>query len=211
MARRLQTTREAWLDAGLAALAAGGPGAVRVETIATELGVTKGGFYGQFTDRLQFLTCLLEEWERRSVDDVLSRVEAQGGEPVERILLAGELTFASELVPVDLAVRSWARTDSTVRKRLRRVDGARMEYLRSQFARITTDPADIDARSTLAFALAIGQHFTAAGLGDRDGERATMQAFALLVAVPEQSLSSTIGRTPPSTLSPSTRRNRKVR
>ena len=46
-----RTPRENWIDAGLRALAANGPNGVRVEVLADELGVTKGGFYGQFADR----------------------------------------------------------------------------------------------------------------------------------------------------------------
>ena len=40
-----RTPRTAWVDAGLRALADGGPDSVRVESLAKALGVTKGGFY----------------------------------------------------------------------------------------------------------------------------------------------------------------------
>ena len=176
-----QTSRSQWIDAGLAALAAGGPGAVRVEVLAASLGVTKGGFYGQFADRAAFLTALLDEWERRSVDDVLAEVKRAGGDASERILRAGRLTFADELLPIDLAVRAWARTDADVTARLRRVDDARLSYLRSQFEAITADADDAEARATLAFTLAIGQHFMAATHSGRAREGATANAFALLV------------------------------
>ena len=48
-----RTPRTGWIDDGLRALAAGGPDAVRIETLAQTLGVTKGGFYWHFTDRLR--------------------------------------------------------------------------------------------------------------------------------------------------------------
>ncbi|HEY9263500.1 MAG TPA: TetR/AcrR family transcriptional regulator, partial [Mycobacterium sp.] len=38
-----RTSREDWISAGLAALAAGGPDAVRVDVLAQTLGVTRGG------------------------------------------------------------------------------------------------------------------------------------------------------------------------
>jgi AcrR family transcriptional regulator len=117
--------------------------------------VTKGGFYRHFADRPAFLTALLDEWERRSVDDVLTRVGTDGTDAATNVRRAGALTFHQDLVPIDRAVRAWARTAPDVAARLRRVDNARISYLRSQFAEISDDPGEIEARSLLAFALAI--------------------------------------------------------
>ena len=44
-----------WIEAGLAALARGGIDQVRVEVLAKDLGVTKGGFYRRFADRRRLL------------------------------------------------------------------------------------------------------------------------------------------------------------
>jgi AcrR family transcriptional regulator len=159
------TPRSAWVTAGLAALAAGGPDAVRIESLAADLGVTKGGFYGQFANRAMFLEALLDEWERRSLDDVLTQVEARGGDARTKIRRAGLLTFSADLLPVDLAIRDWARRDAGVAARLRRVDGGRMAYLRRLFATFVPDELEIEARSVLAFSLLVGSHFMAADHG----------------------------------------------
>ncbi|MEU0492463.1 TetR/AcrR family transcriptional regulator [Nocardiopsis sp. NPDC006139] len=156
-----RTPRGRWIEAGLDALARGGPDAVRVETLAAGLGVTKGGFYGYFDGRPALLAELLDEWERRCTDDVLARVEAEGGSPAEKIRRAGLLTFTDELHRIDLAVREWARQDPAVAERLRRVDNVRMDFLRTMFAGFIDDPDEVEARCTLAFALAIGRHFIA--------------------------------------------------
>lgn len=156
------TPRHRWIEQGLQALAAGGPDAIRVEVLAKTLGVTKGGFYGHFADRNALLTEMLDAWERASTDEVLVRVESEGGDAKAKLRRAGALTFSDALLPIDLAIRDWARRDPAVAGRLRRVDNRRMDYLRSQFARFVTDPGEIEARSTLAFTLAIGSHFMAA-------------------------------------------------
>jgi AcrR family transcriptional regulator len=156
------TPRHRWIEQGLQALAAGGPDAVRVEVLAKALGVTKGGFYGHFADRKALLTEMLDAWERASTDEVLARVESEGGDARVKLRRAGALTFSDALLPIDLAIRDWARREPAVAERLRRVDNRRMDYLRSQFGKFVTDPADIEARSTLAFTLAIGSHFMAA-------------------------------------------------
>ena len=162
-----RTPRNRWIEEGLRALAAGGPDAVRIEALAQALGVTKGGFYGHFADRNALLDEMLDSWERMSTDDVLERVERTGRDVRARLRLAGALTFSRELLPIDLAIRDWARRDDAVAERLRRVDNRRMEYLRLLFGAICADEEEVDARSTLAFSLVIGHHFMAADHGAR--------------------------------------------
>jgi AcrR family transcriptional regulator len=172
-----RTPRERWVEAGLQALADGGPNAVRVEALAKQLGVTKGGFYGFFADREALLTAILDTWERESTDDVVERVEREGGDPRTRITRAGLLTFSSDrLLPIDLAVRDWARHDPAVAERLRRVDNRRMALLREMIATFCPDPVEAEARSLLAFCLAIGEHFLVA---DHPGPAALTRAQVL--------------------------------
>ncbi|WP_018353165.1 TetR/AcrR family transcriptional regulator [Longispora albida] len=157
-----RTPRERWIDQGLAALAAGGPQAVRVEALAKALGVTKGGFYGYFADREQLLEEMLDRWERRAADEVINQVRSEGGDPKDMVRRAGQLTLSEELLPIDLAVRDWARRDKGVARRLRRVDNKRMALAREMISTFCDDPDEIEARALLAFCLAIGHHFLAA-------------------------------------------------
>jgi AcrR family transcriptional regulator len=165
VARPVQTPRSEWIEAGLRALAAGGPDAVRIEPLAESLGVSRGGFYWHFGNRTALLDEMLDSWEKASVDEVLERVEREGGDPRRKVRRAGALTFSDWLLPIDLAVRDWSRRDAAVAARLRRMDNRRMEYLRSQFAQFCEDELEIEARSMLAFSLLIGNHFMAAEHG----------------------------------------------
>lgn len=165
-----RTPRNRWIDTGLQTLAAGGPDAVRIEVLAKALGVSKGGFYGHFGSRQALLDEMLDAWERASTEDVVRRVEQEGGDARRKLRRAGLLTFSAELLPIDLAVRDWARRDPAVAERLRRVDNGRMDYLRTLFRTFCDDPDDVEARSTLAFTLLIGNHFLAA---DHDGRSRT--------------------------------------
>jgi Bacterial regulatory proteins, tetR family len=157
-----RTPRSTWIDEGLRALAAGGPDAVRIDTLAKALGVTTGGFYWH-----------LRRPPRAAGGDArhLGATQDRGGDrprrarrrrPQDHGPASGALTFSRQLLPVDLAVRDWARRDRAVAKRLRRVDNRCMDYLRSQFASVTSDPDDVEARCLLAFSAAIGHHFIAA-------------------------------------------------
>jgi AcrR family transcriptional regulator len=175
-----RTSRESWIEAGLAALADGGPDAVRVDVLAQTLGVSRGGFYHQFASRAELLDELLDSWERRSTEDVLARVEREGGSARTKMSRAGMLTFSDELLPIDLAVRDWSHRDTAVADRLRRVDNIRMDYLRTLIRTFCDDQDDVEARALLAFSLAIGNHFVAADHGGRSRAHVLRRASALL-------------------------------
>ncbi|MFB4284105.1 TetR/AcrR family transcriptional regulator [Nonomuraea sp. MTCD27] len=176
-----RTPRDRWIEEGLRALAAGGPDAVRVEVLAKRLGVTKGGFYGSFADRDALLEAMLDAWERESIDEVIDRVEREGGDPRTKIQRAGVLTFSSDrLLPIDLAIRDWARRDEAVAARLRRVDNRRMALLRQMIGTFCSDADEVEARSLLAFCVAIGEHFLAADHGDRTRTQVLARATDLL-------------------------------
>lgn len=163
-----RTPRSRWIDAGLHALAAGGPDAIRIEALAKALGVTKGGFYWHFKDRSALLDEMLDTWEQRGVDQVIEWVDTGGGDPRAKLrrLFSTQSTI-NEGVNLELAIRDWARRDKSVAKRLRRVDNRRMEYLRSLFGAFCPDQADIEARCMLVMALFMGDQFIAADHGDR--------------------------------------------
>jgi AcrR family transcriptional regulator len=177
----VRTSRDAWIDTGLALLATDGADAVRIEVLAQRLGVTRGGFYRQFSARSELVDAMLERWERRSIDEVRERVESEGGTAKVKVRKAGMLTLSEELLPLDLAVREWARRDDDVAARLRRVDNRRMDYLRELLSSLSSDGADVEARAMLAFSLVIGNHLIAAEHPGRTRARVLRDATRLLL------------------------------
>lgn len=177
-----RTPRDRWVEEGLRVLAADGVDAVRVEALAKRLGVTKGGFYGYFSDRDALLEAMLDTWERESTDEVLGQIEREGGGPKEKIHRAGVLTFSNDrLLPIDLAVRDWARRAPAVADRLRRVDNRRMDLLREMIGTFCDDPDEVEARSMLAFCVAIGEHFLVADHQGRSRAEVLTRAADLLL------------------------------
>jgi AcrR family transcriptional regulator len=163
MAAPTRTPRSTWIEEGLRALAAGGPDAVRIEPLAQALGVTRGGFYWHFDDRRALLEEILDAWERVSVDEVIERVESEGGDARAKLRRLSALAASSEEpLRIDLAVRDWARREPTVAERLRRVDNRRMDYMRSLFAAFCPDEDEVEARCLVFYSLWIGNHFIAA-------------------------------------------------
>src|SRR5438309_4738921 len=96
-----RTPRGRWIEEGLRALAAGGPDAVRIEPLAKALGVTRGGFYWHFADRRALLEEMLDTWERASTDEVLARVEREGGDARTKVRRAGRVALSGRLLPLD--------------------------------------------------------------------------------------------------------------
>jgi AcrR family transcriptional regulator len=178
---KVRTPRGAWVDAALQALAGGGPDAVRIEALATSLGVSKGGFYWHFTDRQALLEQMLDTWEQAVVDDPIARIESQPADPRAKLRQLSELASSVDLA-VELALRDWSRRDRDVAARLRRIDNRRMEYLRLLFGQFCADENDVEARSMLAFSLFIGSYFIVAQHRDKSRPQVLQLAIDRLLS-----------------------------
>ncbi len=179
---KVRTPRSAWIDAGLRALAAGGPDAVRVETLAAELGVTKGSFYWHFDGRDALLAEMLDTWERAGTADVITRVDDEVSDPRAKVRQLFKLAPAADrLFTVEIALRDWARRDDDVAGRLRRVDRRRMAYLRSLFTQFCDGDDEVDARSMLAYSLFIGGAFIASQRAGRSRSQVLQLAVESLL------------------------------
>lgn len=175
---KVRTPRGAWVDAAMRALAAGGPGAVRVEALAKDLGVSKGGFYWHFDNRQALIDEMLSAWEKAGTDDVIATADEGPADPRARLRRLFELApSARSLFAVELALRDWSRRDRDVARLMRRVDRRRMDYLRSLFAQLCADEEDVEARTMLAYSLFIGSYFVRAEHGGRT--RAQMLRLAI--------------------------------
>jgi AcrR family transcriptional regulator len=165
---KLRTPRDAWIDAAMRALAAGGPDAVRIEALAKGLGVSKGGFYWHFEDRRALLEETLDAWEKAGTEDVIASVDSGTEDGRAKLRRLFELApSARETFAVDLALRDWSRRDRDVARRLRRVDERRLDYLASLFRQFCAEEEDVEARTMLAYSLFVGSYFVAADHGER--------------------------------------------
>ena len=165
---KVRTPRGAWVHAALQALAAGGPDAVRVETLAVSLGVSKGGFYWHFADRQALLEEMLDTWEKTGTEDIIARVAGHPGDARAKLQKLFDITSSPEGLAVELAVRDWSRRDSDVAGRLRRADNRRMEFVRSLFGQFCADEDDVEVRSMMSYSMVIGSYFVAVEHGDKN-------------------------------------------
>ncbi len=174
-----RTPRIGWIDAGLRALAAAGPDAVRIESLAQALGVSKGGFYWHFDGRPALLEEMLDRWERVMIDEVIERVEDEpAGDARAKLRRLFALATdsgrrgsandpdAPSPMEIELAIRDWARRDQAVAARLAHVDNRRMAYMRKLFGDLCANAEEVEVRCLLAFSLFVGSHFIAADHGE---------------------------------------------
>src|SRR2546428_563335 len=183
MAAPIRAPRTSWIEEGLRALAVGGPDAVRIETLARTLGVTKGAFYWQFDDRRALLEEMLDAWERAGVDAVIERLEGGGGDARAKLRRLFALASASNLgMKIELAIRDWARREKAVARRLLYVDKRRLEYMRSLFGEFCRDEDDVDVRCLLFVSLYFANHFIVAEITGRSRAERNELALRRLLA-----------------------------
>ncbi len=81
---RTRLSAEDWELAALHLIAEQGVGALAVEALARQLGVTKGSFYWHFRTREALLNAALERWEQYGEREIISEIE-QIADPRKRL------------------------------------------------------------------------------------------------------------------------------
>jgi AcrR family transcriptional regulator len=153
--RRLR--REDWVAAALRRLATSGIDAVRVEVLATDLGVTKGSFYWHFKDRPDLLDTVLREWETSAT--VAGAVPEQAA-PSERMARFLELVTAYAADPdraaLESAVLAWAQKDAAVAERVAAIEAARTANAERLLAEVGFPPSEAAAWADIGYTTVIG-------------------------------------------------------
>lgn len=145
--------KETWLNAALYTLRKQGVEGVKILTLSRLLGVTRTGFYWHFENRQALLDAMLDQWESKNTGNLTRRAEAFGESLNEAIFNVYDCWLDDDLFDggLDLAIRSWARNDAGVRRRLDAADRARQAALEAMFARfgMTSEQAYSRAMSML--------------------------------------------------------------
>jgi len=186
-------TPDDWARAALAAIARGGVAAVAVETVAAELGATKGSFYWHFKNRDALIQAALDRWEQRKTESVIEELE-QESDPAKRLRKLLEAAF--ELGPTDraeIALLANPEHPAAVRA-VRRVADRRIVYIAEQLEKLGWDSDDALDRAVVLYYVYVGYmqmaHVAPHVISD-DGRRRHLELlFDALVAgeVPAQSI-----------------------
>ena len=151
---------DAWVEAGFAELAHAGVEGVRVEVLAKNLGVTKGGFYRRFADRAALLEAMLEAWRQGRIAAVAQQTSLDGQAPRERLRAVIQL-YSERLNPegmaIELAIRQWARSDENAAAAVASVDAARLKHVGDLYRATGLAAEEADAQAFLIYCFIFGQ------------------------------------------------------
>ncbi len=154
-----------WIRAAGRRLAAGGPASVAVESLARDLGVTKGSFYWHFRDRAALLDAVLADWSRRSTEPLLDRLRRSGADAPARLAALAATVAGEGGGSLDPAIRAWAQHDRTVAEAVGQVDQARLGFIAGELRSLGFAPATAWTRARLFYLHLLGEH--ALALADR--------------------------------------------
>lgn len=151
--------RETWIEVGLKAIGRNGIDGVRVEVLAKDLGVTKGGFYRRFRDRRALLDAMLEAWSKGRIALIEKHTELGSQDAGDRLRYLIE--FYSERanpegMAIELAIRQWARSDAVAAASVAAVDSARLKNLVQLYRRRGLSIEDAHAWAVLFYSFIFG-------------------------------------------------------
>jgi len=149
-----------WIKAGFAELAKTGVEGVRVEVLAKNLGVTKGGFYRRFRDRAALLAGMLAEWNAGRIAAIEQQASLDGESARDRLQALIRLyseRMNTEAIAIELAIRQWARTDEAAAEAVASVDAARLKNVAQLYRATGLEAEEADARAFLFYCFVFGQ------------------------------------------------------
>jgi AcrR family transcriptional regulator len=161
---------ETWIRAGFTELARSGIEGVRVEVLAKNLGVTKGGFYRRFRDRGALLEGMLEDWREGRIAAIEQQVTLDGDSARDRLRALIHLyseRMNTEGMAIELAIRQWARADEAAAEAVASVDAARLKNVGQLYRATGLDADAADAKAFLFYCFVFGQSLLFLDRGQR--------------------------------------------
>lgn len=141
-------SREAWLQQALDTLAED-PAHLRVDEIASRLGVSKGSFYWHFGNREDFVQRLAAYWRDQYTLVVIGAVSSADGPPEERLRFLLTQILTERYARYDPAIRAWARLEPGILPVIREVDELRLKILRRLFKEMGFTGTELEVRTRI--------------------------------------------------------------
>ncbi len=155
---RQRGSEDIWLDAAYDVLTESGVEAVKIMSLAEQLGLTRTGFYWHFKDREALLEAMISRWEEKNTGNLIARTEAYAESISEAMFNVFDFWLDDALFDarLDLAIRNWARNDSNLQVRLDKADKQRCEAVTAMFRRFGFSKIRAEVRSMTVIYTQIG-------------------------------------------------------
>jgi AcrR family transcriptional regulator len=145
-------TAKDWLKMAEFELSKSGISAVRVEPLAKKLKVTKGSFYWHFSSRKELFEKLLTDWRIRSTNAIIERLNNANLTPKERLkelfLLPQKNLNHANGGALELAIRNWSQSDTTVKKTIKEIDTHRLAFISDNFEALGYDKCQAELKAS---------------------------------------------------------------
>ncbi|MDA3887617.1 MAG: TetR/AcrR family transcriptional regulator [Allgaiera sp.] len=151
-------SREDWLEAAKEAFLDSGLDAVKIQPLASRLGLARTSFYWFFKDRAALLAALLDLWEEGNSGSLIAATDAYAETVTEAVLnLIGIFLDDGPFEPrLDLAVRGWAHRSEEVAIRVNAADEVRLAAIGAMFRRFGYPEGAADVRARTVYLVQIG-------------------------------------------------------
>src|ERR1700752_98509 len=175
---------DGWIAAGLAEIARSGVEGVRVEVLAKNLGVTKGGFYRRFKDRAALLDGILGAWSAGRIPTIEKQTSLDGATARDRLtavirLYAERKNTAG--MAVELAIPQRGRSGESPAAAVASVEAARLKNVAHLYRATGMSGEEADAQAFLFYCFIFGQSLLFLERGPRKRTQLIAKAAEKLV------------------------------
>ncbi|MCW5707658.1 MAG: TetR/AcrR family transcriptional regulator [Shinella sp.] len=173
-------TREAWIEAGIAALVEEGIANVKIQVMAKALAVSRSSFYWFFADLQDLHRELLDHWLCKNTSPIIERALRPAPTVTKAVCHIFECWVDPALFDprLDAAVRSWGQVDAAVRGVVDQADDQRVDAITRMFLRYDYPEAEAFIRARILYFTQIG-HFTLGMRDDREMRLRLLRPYLL--------------------------------
>jgi AcrR family transcriptional regulator len=163
--------RVAWLDIARETLIETGIESVTIGSLARKLNATRPSFYYHFKDRAALLRDLVQYWEIHNTAPFEQAIKIEGGNGYEKFnriinIWLEEKAYSPKF---DSAMRDWARNSAYVARAVHRIDGKRIEILKSIYLELGFEESVAFIRARVTYFHQVGYY--ALGLSELRKDR----------------------------------------
>lgn len=155
--KKIQASREIWLNAALEVLRERGVDGIKVVSLANRLGLTSGSFYWHFKNVQDLLDSILDHWEHYLTDHVVKDAQNFKGTADQRILnLMLQVIHEGAGLP-DHAISVWAKSNPETYHSYHRTIAKRFEFAKWMFEQAGFPPDEATTRGRLMVTSLMGE------------------------------------------------------
>ena len=154
----IKVTREDWIKAAIELLITKGIDHVKILNIGKKLNVARSSFYGYFQDQNDLHNALLEEWHNRNTINLITEATTPCATITEAVLRVFRCAVNPTQfdIPLDFAIRDWARKSDNIASRIIASDKDRIAALTRMFEHYGFPPMESGTRARVIYFMQTG-------------------------------------------------------